>query len=123
MEEKVLWEDKKRTTLFALPLSFTKYRLETDRIFVTKGLMTTSYDEVRLYRITDVSLQRSLLQKMFGTGTIKCSSSDKTLGDFEIKNIKNSEDVKELLSERVEQERLARRSIYAGENIVDLENL
>lgn len=42
---------------------------------------------------------------MFGLGTIKCCSADKTLGDFEIKNIKKSKDVKEMLSEMVEEER------------------
>ena len=42
---------------------------------------------------------------MFGLGTIKCCSADKTLGDFEIKNIKKSKGVKEMLSEMVEEER------------------
>ena len=49
----------------------------------------------------DISLNRTLGQRMFGLGTIKCCSADKTLGDFEIKNIKKSKDVKEMLSEMV----------------------
>lgn len=53
----------------------------------------------------DISLNRTLGQRMFGLGTIKCCSADKTLGDFEIKNIKKSKDVKEMLSEMVEEER------------------
>ena len=53
----------------------------------------------------DISLNRTLGQRMFGLGTIKCCSTDKTLGDFEIKNIKKSKDVKEILSEMVEEER------------------
>ena len=52
-----------------------------------------------------ISLKRTLAQRIFGLGTIKCCSADKTLGDFEIKNIKKSKDVKELLSEMVENER------------------
>ena len=47
---------------------------------------------------------------MFGLGTIKCCSADKTLGDFEIKNIKKSKGVKEMLSEMVEEERNLRKS-------------
>lgn len=95
----IVWKDRKRT-LFGLPWSFTKYSLSDDRLFIS-----TKEDEVRLYRIMDISLNRTLGQRIFGLGTIKCCSADKTLGDFEIKNIKKSKDVKELLSEMVENER------------------
>ena len=98
------WKDRKRT-LFGLPWSFTKYSLSDDRLFISTGFLSTKEDEVRLYRIMDISLKRTLGQRIFGLGTIKCCSADKTLGDFEIKNIKKSKDVKELLSEMVENER------------------
>lgn len=100
----IVWKDRKRT-LFGLPWSFTKYSLSDDRLFISTGFFNTKEDEVRLYRIMDISLNRTLGQRMFGLGTIKCCSADKTLGDFEIKNIKKSRDVKELLSEMVEEER------------------
>ena len=99
-----VWKDRKRT-LFGLPWSFTKYSLSDDRLFISTGFLSTKEDEVRLYRIMDISLKRTLGQRIFGLGTIKCCSADKTLGDFEIKNIKKSKDVKELLSEMVENER------------------
>ena len=57
-----IWYDRKRT-LFGLPLSFTKYELTDDRLFIKEGFFNTIYNEVRLYRITDVQLTRSLLQK------------------------------------------------------------
>lgn len=100
----IVWKDRKRT-LFGLPWSFTKYSLSDDRLFISTGFLNTKEDEVRLYRIMDISLNRSLGQRMFGLGTIKCCSADKTLGDFEIKNIKKSKEVKEKLSEMVENER------------------
>ena len=100
----IIWKDRKRT-LFGLPWSFTKYSLSDDRLFISTGFLSTKEDEVRLYRIMDISLKRTLGQRIFGLGTIKCCSADKTLGDFEIKNIKKSKDVKELLSEMVENER------------------
>ncbi len=100
----IVWKDRKRT-LFGLPWSFTKYSLSDDRLFISTGFFNTKEDEVRLYRIMDISLNRTLGQRMFGLGTIKCCSADKTLGDFEIKNIKKSKDVKEILSEMVEDER------------------
>ena len=100
----IVWKDRKRT-IFGLPWSFTKYSLSDDRLFISTGFLSTKEDEVRLYRIMDISLNRTLGQRMFGLGTIKCCSVDKTLGDFEIKNIKKSKDVKEMLSEMVEEER------------------
>ncbi|MDO4616653.1 MAG: PH domain-containing protein [Lachnospiraceae bacterium] len=103
-----VWTDKKRT-LFGLPLSFTRYSLTEERFFVETGFLNKKEDEVRLYRIMDVSLTRSLGQRMFGVGTIHCCSADKSMGDFDILSVKNPRDVKEMLSEMVEKERVAKR--------------
>ena len=117
--EKELWSDCKRVVFFGLPLSFTKYRLTTNRLFVNTGFLTQREDEVRLYRITDVSLSRTLMQRVFGLSTIHCNSSDKTLGNFYIINIKYGEEVKEILSQSVERERIARR-VSTRENMIDV---
>ena len=119
--EKELWADRKRVLFFGLPLSFTTYRLTNNRLFINSGFLTQKQDEVRLYRITDVSLTRTLIQRLFGLSTIHCNSSDKTLGNFSIINVKDGENVKELLSERVEEERMARR-VYTRENMIDSED-
>ena len=108
--QKIIWNDRKRT-LFGLPLSFTKYSLEEDRLFIETGFFNSVENEVRLYRIMDLQLSRTLGQKMFGLGTIKVKSADKTLGDFEIKNIKNSKEVKEQLSKLVEEMRDRKRVV------------
>ena len=92
----IIWKDRKRI-FFGLPWTFTKYSLSEDRLFISTGFFSVKEDEVRLYRIMDVSLERKLWQRMCGLGTIKCCSADKTMGDFEIKNIKKSREVKEML--------------------------
>ena len=92
-ERNVIWSDRKRT-LFGLPLSFTKYTLTEERLFIQTGLFTTVEDEVRLYRILDVKLTRTLGQKIFGVGSIHVCSADKSMADFEITSVKNSADVK-----------------------------
>lgn len=107
-ERNVIWSDRKRT-LFGLPLSFTKYTLTEDRLFVQTGFFTTVEDEVRLYRILDVKLTRTLGQKIFGVGSIHVCSADKSMADFEITSVKNSADVKEKLSELVEKNRVEKR--------------
>jgi uncharacterized membrane protein YdbT with pleckstrin-like domain len=114
MAQEIIWKDRKRTFL-GLPWSFTIYKLSSDRLFIQKGLFNVTEDEVRLYRITDVSLSRSFGQRILGLGTISCCSADKSLGDFKIVNIKNSKDVKELLSETIEKERVSKRVISKEE--------
>lgn len=103
-----LWNDKKRT-LFGLPLSFTKYMMTEDRLFIEQGFLNKKEDEVRLYRIMDVSLTRSFGQRIFGVGTIHCCSADKTMKDFDIISVKNPKDVKEQLSQLIEAQRDAKR--------------
>ena len=107
-EKKVLWNDRKRTIL-GLPLSFTKYKLTDEKLTIQTGFLSIKQEEVRLYRIMDVTLSRKFGQRIFGLGTIHCCSADKSTPEFDIKNIKNSEKVKDLLSDKVEQERQRKR--------------
>lgn len=111
----MLWYDRKRT-FCGLPWSFTKYALSDDRFFIEKGFFTTTFDEVRLYRILDVKLTQKLWQKMFGVGTIHVYSSDKAQGEFDVLNVKKPKTVKELLSKQIETQRDAKR-VYNREVI------
>ena len=108
METNFIWKERKRNAL-GLPWTFTKYALTDDRLFITSGLLKTVEDEVRLYRIMDLALSQTLSQKIFGIGTILVSSADKSMRDFEIKNIKKPRDVKEQLSKLVEENRDKKR--------------
>ena len=111
----ILWKDRKRTFL-GLPWSFTKYKVDEDRLYLETGFFNSTEDEVRLYRITDVTLKRSFGQKLLGIGTIHCDSSDVTMKNFDIKNVKNPKKVKELLSRLVNESRLRNR-VYTSERI------
>ena len=95
----LVWSDRKRNWL-GLPWTFTVYGLTEDRLFIKTGVLNIHEDEVRLYRILDLSLRKTLWQR-----TIHVDSSDKTMKAFDISNIRNCEDVKEQLSRLVEQER------------------
>ena len=106
----ILWKDRKRGFL-GLPLSFTKYSLTKERLFVETGFINSVENEVRLYRILDVQMTRTLGQKMFGLGSINVLSSDASSKDFTIKNIKKPKYVKELLSELVEKQRDEKRVV------------
>ena len=108
MEQEIVWKDRKRVWC-GLPWTFTKHELSKQKLTIKTGFFTQNQDEVRLYRILDLSLKRSLLQRMFGLGTINCHSVDKTMKNFEIKNIKDSEHVKNKLSDLIEEARRENR--------------
>ncbi len=110
-----IWEDRKR--FMGMPLSFTRYKLAEDRIFVETGLFSTKYEEIVLYRIKDITLKRTLWQKIFGMGTVTVQSSDKTMPVLVVKNIKKSFEFKELLHSCVEDQKIARR--YRINEVVD----
>ena len=108
MTKEVLWSDRKRI-VFGLPWTFTKYSLTKDKLLVETGIFNKAEEEIRLYRIMDLTLKRSFWERLFGLGTIHCCTADKTAPELDIKWIKDSANVKELLSDLVEQERMEKR--------------
>lgn len=103
-----LWRDRKRPIL-GLPLSFTVYTLLEDKLLIDTGILSTNQEEIKLYRIMDLTLKRSIFQRIFGVGTIHICSADKTTPEFEIKDIKKPFEVKEKLSAIVEEQRDKKR--------------
>ena len=102
-----LWKDRKR--YLGLPLSFTRYSLSEDRLFLSVGFLNIKDDEILLYRVRDIDTNRTLWQRLFGVGTINVMSSDKTMPVLTLKNIKDPLMVKELLHKQVEEMKIKRR--------------
>ena len=88
MDNKVVWKDRVRH--LGLPISFTKYSIDEDRLYIDSGFFTTKTDEILLYRILDIKTKRTLWQKIFGVGTITLYSADQTNRTLELKNIKKA---------------------------------
>lgn len=97
------WKDRKR--YLGIPLSFTKYRLEKNRLFVSKGLFTTVEDELVMYRVLDVRLRRTFMDKLFGVGTVILYTADETNKELKLEKIKTSKEIRDLISEIAESER------------------
>ncbi len=110
--EQYIWKDRKR--FLGMPLSFTRYALSEDRLFMSIGFLNIRDDEILLYRVRDITTKRNLWQRIFGVGTITVLSSDKSMPTLLLKNIKNPLHVKELLHNCVEEMKLKRR-VRVGE--------
>jgi len=104
-EEEILWEDRKRS-IFGLPWTFTKYKLTPSRLIIETGLFNTNVDEIRLYRIKDISYHQTFGERLWGLGCIKVISSDASVPQLTIERIKNSQKIKEILSQSIENARV-----------------
>ncbi len=111
------WSDRKRI-IFGLPWTFTKYAATNEKLIIKSGIINTKEEEIRLYRIMDFTVNRKLWQRLFGLGTIHVNSADKSTSEFDIKNIKNPEMVKNMLSDMVEEQRVKKR-VAGREFMVD----
>lgn len=114
----IIWKDRKRP-FFGLPLSFTKYELTAQKLIINSGLLNVKEEEIRLYRFVDVTLHQTLLQRLFGVGNLHCDTNDRSSGNFVIELVKNPREVKELLSEAVENER-DRKRVSVREFMADM---
>ena len=111
-----IWADRKR--ILGMPLTFTRYRMSEDRLFLSTGFFTTKDDEILLYRVRDISLTITLWQRIFGVGTVTIISSDKTLPTLVLKNIKQPRMIKEKIHQQVEEMKIRRR-MRIGEIMTD----
>ena len=108
MAKEIVWSDRKRI-IFGLPWTFTKYSLTKEKLLIETGILNKDEEEIRLYRIMDMTLKRSFWQSLFGQGTIQCCTADKSAPEVDIKWIRDSSNIKEMLSDMVEAERMEKR--------------
>lgn len=112
-----VWRMRKRT-LFGLPLSFTVYTLRPDKILMKTGLLSIQEEEIRLYRILDFTVRKTLFGRMFGLGMIELHTADRSTPNYVLKGIKDVDAVKETISRMVEEER-TRKNITSREFFSD----
>ena len=105
------------------PISFTKYTVGNGRLYVNSGFLSSREDECLLYRITDITLYRSLPQRIFGTGTIELHTKDRSTPVIRLENIAKSAQVKRVLSDLIEKERedikVVGRDMYGAVSHID----
>ena len=110
MDTNYLWHDRKRI-FFGLPWTFTTYGLGENSLFIKSGIFNVSEEEIRLYRILDITLKRSFWERLFGLGTLHLCTADKSTPEIDILHITSPKEVRTLLSDKVEE---ARSERYVG---------
>ncbi len=111
----VIWKDRKR--YFGMPISFTRYAFieKPDmwkKLFCEIGLLTTSIEEVHIYRIDDIEVYQSLFDKIFGVGNVTIHCQDASCKKLILQKVKDPYRVRALLNDAVEKARGEKRVFY-----------
>ena len=99
----VLWQDRKRHW-GRTPFTFTVYTLTDRELSVKTGILNESFNLIKLFRIVDISVERTFLQRIFGMSTIVLDTRDQSSGNgvVALKNVLNGFEVRKVLQEAVD---------------------
>ena len=75
--------------LKAFKLKMIYYEVNADRIEWSRGILDRRVDNVDMFRVVDLKMRRSLLDCIFGVGTIALITTDKTDPVFEFEKIQD----------------------------------
>lgn len=103
--------ERKRVLFFGLPWTFTKYTVGEDVITVNTGFFSTKENDCYMYKVQDVQLSVSLIERMFGMGTITCYTGDTTNPQLRIEHVKNAKVIKDFILKASEEARMKRRTM------------
>jgi membrane protein YdbS with pleckstrin-like domain len=53
-----------------------RYRLTSQRLFIERGILSQTIDQTELIRVDDVRLEKTLIDRVFGLGTVSLLSTD-----------------------------------------------
>lgn len=97
-------------------LQFLTYEITSERIKVTKGILSRRTDELELYRVKDTSLIEPLLLRMFGVGNILIITIDAGNPNLELNGIRDAKNVREQLRDSIEECRVRK-----GARVMEME--
>ena len=108
---KILWHDRKRWC--GLPWSFTRYYIVEKegnwvKLFSSIGFLSIQSEEVNIYRIYDISVETTLSNRIFGTGTLVLHANANSTDEIYLIRVKHPYKVRAILQDLIEKERSKR---------------
>ena len=96
----VLWRQRKRNWC-RTPFTFTVYTLTDRELSVKTGILNERFNLIKLFRIVDISVERTFLQRIFGMSTLVLDTRDQSSGNgvVALKNVINGFEVRQVLQE------------------------
>lgn len=102
----VLWKQRKRNWC-RTPFTFTVYTLTDKEMSIKTGILNEKFNLIKLFRIVDISVERSFLQRLFGMSTLVLDTRDQSSGNgvVVLRNIVHGFEVRQTLQEAVDASR------------------
>lgn len=125
MDTKAVYTERKRLLFLGLPWTFTKYTITPSLFSISQGLFNTVENDCYMYKIQDVKMCTSLIERIFRLSTLICYTGDVTHPELRMIHIKNGKEIKAYLLKTSEQARLKRRTLNTvdiGAQDMDLDN-
>lgn len=103
--------EKKRILFLGLPWTFTKYTIKEDLITIKAGLLKIVENDCYMYKVQDVEYTETLVEKIFGLGTVICYTGDNTHATLILERIRNAKEIKNFILKVSEEARIKRRTL------------
>lgn len=111
LDKDIKFLERKRWLFLGLPFTFTKYIIKDDMLTMDQGFLRKVENDCYMYKIQDVEHTASLMERIFGLGSITCFTGDTTHPKLELTHIKHSKDIKNYILEASEAARIKRRTL------------
>lgn len=85
------------------------FELTNERLRVSTGVINQHIDEVELYRVKDILVERKWWMRVTGLGTIHLHTSDRSMPEIDIHAIRDCFGLREALRKKVEAMRDRKR--------------
>ena len=87
-----------------------RYRLTGQRLFIERGILSQTIDQTELIRVDDVRVRKTVVDRVFGLGSIDVLSTDVTDRTVVMEGVKNADEVAEHVRTRMRA--LRSRSLF-----------
>ena len=80
-----------------LKLKMIYYEVCDDRIEWSRGILDRRIDNIDMFRVVDLKMRRSLLDCIFGVGTVALITTDKTDPEFVFEKVRDCRDLYDII--------------------------
>ena len=86
-----------RLLIAILKLKMVYYEVNADRIEWSRGILDKRVDNIDMFRVVDLKMRRSLLDCIFGVGTVELITTDKTDPEFVFEKVHDCRDLYDII--------------------------